>query len=141
MNTRIKSILLALSALLLCCNVSVYAQEREEPDLEEIAENEADRLERLLDLEPWQTFYVDSTLKHNYAAMMDEVNALRNSKVSNGSMYQDVQDKWYEAIDASYKKIFTAQQWALYLKSGAERAQKARAKRREKAAASLEKKK
>lgn len=141
MNTRLKSIFVVVSALLLCCYIPANAQEPEEPDLEQIAENEADRLERLLDLEPWQTFYVDSTLKHNYAAMMAEVNALREAKVGNVSMYQDVQDKWYEAIDLSYKKFFTQEQWALYLKSGAERAQKARQKRRAKAAASLEKKK
>lgn len=110
------------------------AQEKpEEPDLEELAENEADRLERMLDLEPWQTFYVDSTLKHDYACMMDEVKKLRDSKVTNSSMYMDVQDKWMQAIYDSYHKYFTPEQWALYLKSGGEREQKARDKRRAKA--------
>jgi hypothetical protein len=35
-----------------------------------------------------------------------------------------------DTIDASYKKIFTQTQWAAYLKSGAGKAQKARAKRK-----------
>ena len=35
-----------------------------------------------------------------------------------------------DKIDESYRKIFTEEQWAAYLKTGAARAQKARAKRR-----------
>lgn len=107
------------------------AQEPEkQPDVYEQAENEADRLQRVLDLEDWQVFYVDSTLKHDLPAMMAEYDRLQASKVTNASMYQAVQDKWMEQIDATYKKIFNEQQWAAYLKSGAARAQKARAKRK-----------
>jgi hypothetical protein len=62
--------------------------------------------------------------------MMAEYDKLRAAKVSNASMYQSVQDKWMEQIDATYKKIFNPQQWAAYLKSGAAKAQKAREKRR-----------
>jgi hypothetical protein len=94
---------------------------------------EADRLQRILDLEDWQTFYVDSTLKHDFPAMRAEYEQLRAAKVGNTSMYQDVQDKWLDQIDATYKRIFTEEQWALYLKSGAAKAQKAREKRRLKA--------
>ena len=49
-----------------------YAQQQEQPDILQQAEDEADRLQRLLDLEDWQTFYVDSTLKHDFTAMMAE---------------------------------------------------------------------
>ena len=49
-------------------------------------------------------------------------------------MYIAVQDKWMEQIDVTYKKIFTEEQWAAYLKQGAAKAQKARAKRKAKAA-------
>ena len=116
--------------LMVMTAISVCAQSPEkQPDVYQQAENEADRLQRLLDLEDWQTFYVDSTLKHDFPAMMAEYEKLRAAKVSNTSIYQDVQDKWMDQIDATYKKIFTEQQWAAYLKSGAARAQKARAKR------------
>ena len=116
--------------LMVMATISVCAQSPEkQPDIYEQAENEADRLQRLLNLEDWQTFYVDSTLKHDFPAMMAEYEKLRGSKVSNTSIYQAVQDKWMDQIDATYKKIFTEQQWAAYLKSGAARAQKARAKR------------
>ena len=112
---------------------SAYAQQPEEPDIYEQAEMEADRLQRVLDLEDWQTFYVDSTLKHDFPAMMAEYEQLRNAKVSNTALYQDVRDKWLDQIDATYKKIFTEEQWAAYLKQGAAKAQKARAKRKAKA--------
>ena len=111
----------------------LMAQEEEKPkDVFQQAEEEADRLQRVLDLEDWQVFYVESTLKHDLPAMMAEYDKLRSSKVSNTSLYIAVQDKWLDTIDASYRKIFSAQQWAAYLKSGAAKAQKARQKRREK---------
>ncbi len=108
-------------------------QQDEGPDIFERAEMEADRLQRILELEDWQVFYVDSTLKHDYPAMLAESKALSDSKVANSSMYQAVADKWMEQIDATYRKIFTDEQWAAYLKSGAAKAQKARAKRKAKA--------
>jgi hypothetical protein len=65
---------------------------------------------------------------------MAEYEKLRESKVSNTMLYQDVHDKWMDQIDATYKRLFTPQQWAAYLKSGAAKAQKTREKRRAKAA-------
>ena len=110
---------------------AAVAQEPEKkPDVYEQAEMEADRLQKVLDLEDWQVFYVDSTLKHDYPAMVAESDKLRASKVSNVMMYMAVQDKWMEKIDAAYKRIFNPQQWAAYLKSGAAKAQKARDKRK-----------
>ena len=96
-------------------------------------ENEADRLQRVLGLEDWQVFYVDSTLKHDYPAMREEITQLSQAKVSNADMYMRVQDKWMEQIDATYKRIFTDEQWVAYLKQGAAKLQKAREKRRLKA--------
>ena len=114
------------------CSQAYAQQQPEQPDIYEQAEAEADRLQRILDLEDWQTFYVDSTLKHDFPAMIAEYEQLRAAKVANSSMYQDVRDKWLDQIDATYRRIFTDEQWAAYLKSGAAKAQKARAKRRAK---------
>lgn len=114
------------------------AQEQEkQPETWEIAEKEADRLENLLDLEIWQVFYVDSTLKHDFAEMKAELEKLQQAKVGNSSLYVAVQDKWMEKIDETYKRIFTEEQWQVYLKSGAAKMQKQRAKRK----AKIEKKK
>ena len=121
--------------LMLAFASEASAQEQgKQPDIYEQAEMEADRLQRLLDLDDWQVFYVDSTLKHDFPAMMAEYDELRKAKVANQSMYQSVHDKWMDQIDRTYKTFFTQEQWAAYLKSGAARAQKARDKRKAKAA-------
>ena len=113
--------------------LALLAQEPEKPkDIFEQAEEEADRLQRVLDLEDWQVFYVDSILKHDLPAMMAEYDKLRASKVSNSSLYIAVQDKWMDRIDVAYRRIFNDMQWAAYLKSGAAKAQKAREKRKAK---------
>ena len=132
---KLKIFMMAVSSVLMFMGVCIEAsaqQQEEAPDIYEQAEMEADRLQRVLDLEDWQTFYVDSTLKHDFPAMMAEYEQLRLSKISNTNMYQDVRDKWLDQIDATYKRIFTEEQWAAYLKQGAAKAQKARAKRRAK---------
>lgn len=136
---KIFSRLLLTASAAFAVILPVAAQEQEEPDIESIAEKEADRLQVLLDLDGGQVFYVDSTLKHDYSAMNQEMKDLRDSKVSNSSMYMAVQDKWMEAIDMSYKKIFSEEQWNTYLKNGAAKSQKARAKRKAKAEAAEEK--
>lgn len=123
----------AVVFMLLCLEWDASAQQPETPDIYEQAENEADRLQRVLDLEDWQVFYVDSTLKHDFPAMVAEFDELKASKVTNSSVYQGVQDKWLDQIDATYKRIFTEEQWNAYLKTGAGKAQKARAKRKAKA--------
>ena len=133
---KLKVLMMASAAMfmLLASQGEASAQQQQEaPDIYEQAEMEADRLQRVLDLEDWQVFYVDSTLKHDLPAMIAESEQLRAAKVANVSMYQEVRDKWWDQIDATYKKIFTQEQWAAYLKQGAAKAQKARAKRREKA--------
>ena len=76
-------------------------------------------------------FYVDSTLKANYAALQIEFDNLQKAKVTNTAIYQEAQDKFWDRVEASYKKYFTDKQWALYLKNGAAKAQKQRAKRHE----------
>ena len=126
------SVLLSLLSVFFCFSVSAQQQDKQ-PDIYEQAELEADRLQRVLDLEDWQTFYVDSTLKHDFPAIMAELEELKNAKVANTSMYQAVQDKWLDQIDATYRRIFNDEQWAAYLKQGAGKAQKAREKRRLKA--------
>ena len=119
-----------LVSMIFCAGAS--AQQKEGPDVFQQAEDEADRLQRVLDLEDWQVFYVDSTLKHDYPAMMADYEKLQASKVTNTSLYQSVQDKWMDQIDATYKRIFTEEQWKAYLKSGAAKQINAREKRKAK---------
>jgi len=132
LNPYVIFLVVSVVMTLACGNMASAQNQGDQPDIYEQAEQEADRLQRLLDLEDWQVFYVDSTLKHDFPAMMAEYDELRKAKVANQSMYQSVHDKWMEQIDNSYKKFFTQEQWTAYLKSGAARAQKAREKRKAK---------
>ena len=121
--------------MLIFGSVNAFAQEQEEQKVqtpEEMAAKEADRLGELLKLEYWQVFYVDSTLQHDFTALQDEMNKLQSARVENYDLYMSVRDKWFEQIDNTYKKIFTPEQWALYLKTGAAKTTKAREKRKEK---------
>lgn len=108
--------------------------EEQEKQLLEFIDKEVERLTSALNLEYWQTFYVDSTLVHDYHALQDEMKELQNAKVSNTDLYIAVQDKWQEQIYNTFHRFFNEDQWKKYLKSGAAREQKARDKRREKAA-------
>ena len=104
--------------------------EQQEKQMMEFIDKEVKRLTELLDLEYWQEFYVDSTLTHDYHAMTEEMMKLQLAKVENSDLYINVQDKWMEQIDATYKRIFNEAQWKKYWKTGAERAKKARDKRK-----------
>lgn len=106
--------------------------EEKEKQLLEFIDKEVQRLSNLLDLEYWQEFYVDSTLTHDYHAMAEEMEQMQKSKVENRDLYINVQDKWMQAIDNSYKRFFTDEQWKKYWKSGGKRAQDARDKRNKK---------
>ena len=131
MKSNILLVSLCIITFVTVFQIDASAQQpTKEPDVAERAEIEADRLQQLLDLDDWQVFYVDSTLKHDYPALMAEYDQLDASKVHNQSMYQMVYDKWMDQIDKTYKRIFSEEQWTAYLKSGAARAQKAREKRK-----------
>jgi hypothetical protein len=108
--------------------------EEQEKQLLEFIDKEVERLTSALNLEYWQTSYVDSTLVHDYHALQDEMKELQNAKVSNTDLYIAVQDKWQEQIYNTFHRFFNEDQWKKYLKTGAAREQKARDKRREKAA-------
>lgn len=132
MKSYILSAALVLLGLISSASIDAYAQEQEPQDLDLMAEQEADRLAGLLDLDGWQVFYVDSTLKVNFNAMQAEFDQLQKSKVSNADIYLEVRDKYWDIIDADYMKWFTPEQWQAYLKSGAAKLQKQRAKRKAK---------
>lgn len=124
-----KKLLIALICLAPALNA---AGQDNRPDPDAMADKEVERLESTLKLEDWQVFYVDSTLRHNYAAMMAEVQTLQRTRVENVDLYVAIQDKWMEATEAAYKKFFTESQWKLYLKQGGQHIINDREKRRKK---------
>ena len=129
-----------LAAALLVGTVALRAQnqgpqtpEQREKQRMEYIDTQVKRLVDQLDLEYWQEFYVDSTLTHDLIAMEEELTELQKTKVNNTDLYQNVQDKWMQQIDDTYKRFFTEEQWKKYWKSTGQRAQKARDKRKAKA--------
>lgn len=131
---RYKSIkFFGITALLL---LPLYAGAQQQTnDAEEIKQmreaidRQVDNYTTMLDLEVWQTFYLDSILTHDYEALRLELKSLRDSKVSNSDIYLQAQDKWAEQIYTALQKVFNEQQWDKYLKSGAAREKKSRDKR------------
>ena len=120
--------ILACSLFLLGAAPGALAQQKERTP-EEIASQEAERLETLLGLEGWQVFYVDSILQNNYSHMQAELYGLRDSKVENVDLYVSVRDKWNQLTYDAFSKVFNEDQWNRYLKSGAGKEMKLRQKR------------
>ena len=131
---RYKAIkIFGISALLLL-PLSAAAQmsqddEEEIKQMREAIDKQVDNYTDMLDLEVWQTFYLDSILTHDYEQMRVELKGLRDAKISNTDAYLRTQDKWAEQIYTSLQKVFNEEQWAKYLKSGAAREKKSRDKR------------
>lgn len=100
--------------------------EQEEKMMRENIEKLVLKYEETLDLEVWQTFYVDSILTHNYTAMMEESRELSTNRVENYDLYQMISDKWEEQTYNAFNKILDEEQWKKYLKQGASRAKKSR---------------
>ena len=113
--TRDIIIKLMLTLAVLTSTTVLHAQnEEEEKTPEDMATEEANRLERLLKLEPHQTFFIDSILQHDMRAMHDEIEALRTSGTQEYTAYKQVQDRWVSQIDSSYRKILTEYQYMIY---------------------------
>ena len=130
---KTKHILIALACLMAPVLAKAQQQpmtpEQEEKKMRENIENMVLKYEELLNLEVWQTFYVDSILTHNYGEMMAESKALSSNRVENYGLYQMISDKWEEATYTAFQRILDEEQWKKYLKQGAARAKKARDKR------------
>lgn len=111
--------LFTLIALFIITPFSSFAQNTEEKpkSTQEMASEEADRLQKILNLEDYQVFFVDSTLQHDIKCMMEELETMQKSGMQDFRSFQQVQEKWMTQFESAYKKIFTPEQWDKYLKS------------------------
>jgi hypothetical protein len=113
-----KNRLFILLLLIFFVSTPIFSQQEEKPkEPEEMAADEAERLEAMLELEPHQVFYVDSILQHDMRAMRDEMEAMKRSGMQEYSSYNTVRERWIAQIEKGYKEIFTEDQWIHYLKS------------------------
>lgn len=108
---------LAVLASLLLPAGGLMAQDQEMKTPEEMALEEADRLEKMLTLLPHQTFFIDSILQHDMRAMHDELQQLQSSGTREYIAFKQVRDKWVAQIDSAYKKVLTHDQWMQYCRS------------------------
>ena len=131
--------LLTLSAAAQQQGQSEQDKIKEEKQLREYIDKNVEQTGINLGLEDWQLFYVDSILTHDVTAMTAEIKQLQESKDSNSAVYEQVQDKWLEAIYQAMGKVLNEDQWNKYLKQGAAREKKARDKRKAKLEAKGEK--
>lgn len=95
----------------------LMAQDDEQKTPEEMAQQEANRLEKLLKLEPHQTFYIDSILQHDMRALYDETMQLRMSGTQEYTAYKMIRDRWTAQMDSAYRKVLTEYQWMVYRRS------------------------
>lgn len=128
-----------ISLLFLALSLSAQAQDfgsledsEQQEQLREAIDEQIENITRQLELEDWQVFYVDSILTHDYGVMQQKIAELGAAKVSTTDAYVIVQDECMENIYNAFNKVFDEKQWNRYLKSGAEKAKKARDKRAEK---------
>lgn len=101
---------------LLCFNTAFAQQQQEEKSPEEMAIEEALRLERELKLSSTQAFYVDSILRHNFELMKADIDNLRERGSQDVKSYQTVSDKWITKIADALKPVLQEQQYIRYLK-------------------------
>lgn len=105
------------------------AQEPQEPDVDKIISVQLETLTRLFKLDDVQVFFIDSILQHNYPAMIDEINETRKTGANNDETYQTISDKWMEATDNAFERVFNEDQWVKYMKSTYGKEKKRREKR------------
>lgn len=130
---------LSAAFMLVVPSLAVMAQEltpeerKAEQEFYDSINTQVDNMANRLELNDVQIFYLDSILVHDYKALQAEIKELQDKKVTNTDLYYDVQYKWQDQVYYSIQKILDEDQWAKYLKSGAERDKKSRDKRRAKA--------
>lgn len=98
---------------LLCFNNAI-AQEQPEKSPEEMAIEEAERLEDELKLSGTQMFYVDSILRHNFQLMYDDFEALKQRGSQDVDTYNAVSEKWVQKIIDALKPVLDEQQHIRY---------------------------
>lgn len=103
------------AAALLCCNLA-NAQDPMEKSPEEMAIEQANRLENELNLNSTQLFYLDSILRHNYTELYAEIENARARGSQDQQTYKTLTEKWMQKTFDALKGVLDEQQYIRYLK-------------------------
>ena len=104
-----------IAAALLCCNMA-NAQDPMEKSPEEMAIEQANRLENELNLNSTQLFYLDSILRHNYTELYAEIENARARGSQDQQTYKTLTEKWMQKTFDALKGVLDEQQYIRYLK-------------------------
>ena len=112
----IQSLSASLTALILCfTSITVFGQEPEKTP-EQLASEQADRLQKDLDLADHQVFYIDSVLQYNFTGLTKEMEDMRKAGMQSRDSYMNVQKKWGMKTEEAFEKILDNNQFLKYLK-------------------------
>ncbi len=101
-------------AALLASN-SAFAQQQEKSP-EEMAIEQANKLETELKLNSTQLFYVDSILRQNFTGLQADIDNARSRGSQDQSTYKTISEKWmFKTFDA-FKDVLDEQQLIKYKK-------------------------
>ena len=99
------------------CSTQLSAQQQpEQKSPEEMAIDEANKLEKELMLNGAQLFYVDSTLRNNFMGLSDDMQASRTRGSQDMNSYNTIREKWINKTMEAFKGILDEQQYIKYLK-------------------------
>jgi hypothetical protein len=113
--------LLILTINVLFFSPFIYGQNQEQQPQKtpiEIASEQAERLQKELNLKDYQLFLVDSVLQKNFTDLTKEIESMRVAGIQTRESYKSVQDKWASKTDEAFEKIFDKEQFIKYLKMG-----------------------
>lgn len=102
-------------AALFACN-SANAQEQEQKSPEEMAIEMANKMEKELNLNSTQLFYLDSILRHNYTELSAEIDNARARGSQDQQTYKAISEKWLQRTFDALKGVLDEQQYIRYLK-------------------------
>ena len=108
------AMLLAIAALFIFSPLAAQEQPQKSP--EEMAIEEADKLEKELMLNGAQLFYVDSVLRANFLGLQEDMEILKGRGSEDFDAYKNTQEKWIQKTIASFKGILDEQQYIKYLR-------------------------
>jgi hypothetical protein len=92
------------------------AQDPQQKSPEEMAIEQANRLEKELNLNSTQLFYLDSILRQNYTGLYEDIENARARGSQDQQTYKTLSEKWMQKTFNALKGVLDEQQYIRYLK-------------------------
>jgi len=116
MNITFTKILFIAILVALTTSLRAQTQQQEPKTPEEMAIEQALKLQRDLKLSDYQLFYVDSILQTNFVGQQQEFEKMKASGLQSQKSYEDVFNKWKTKTEDAFEKILDKAQFEKFLK-------------------------